>query len=118
MPLEELFLKAPLIPVIVQHTETLEVLMLGYADLQALRNTIGSGTAWFFSRSRNKLWNKGETSGHFLTVDEIVADCDLDTLIYRARPVGPTCHTGQRSCFFQTIWRRDDADLSTPVRDD
>ncbi len=77
--------------------------MLGYANEEALRKTMETGTAWFWSRSRRKLWNKGETSGNFLHVCRIKADCDLDALLFFCSPDGPTCHTGNRSCFFNRV---------------
>ncbi len=98
-----LFEKAALIPAIVQDADSKQVLMLGYVNQEALARTLESGTAWFWSRSRQKLWNKGETSGHYLHVRAVYADCDEDTLLYICRPVGPTCHTGQTSCFFNVI---------------
>ena len=66
--------------------------------------TLQTHTAWFWSRSRRKLWDKGESSGNFLHVKKMVTDCDTDTLLYFCEPDGPTCHTGARSCFFHTIW--------------
>ena len=103
MDLDQLFQKSELIPAIIQDEETLEVLMLGFTNRKALELTMSTKTAWFWSRSRNKLWNKGESSGHFLHVKKIVTDCDTDTLLYICTPDGPTCHTGARSCFFNTI---------------
>jgi len=103
MDLDQLFQKSDLIPVIIQDADTLEVLMLGYANREALELTMRTGTAWFWSRSRQKLWNKGESSGNFLHVRKIFADCDTDTLLCLCRPDGPTCHTGARSCFFNAI---------------
>lgn len=88
-----------LIPVIVQHQETLQVLMLGYMNEEAYDKTIKSGLVTFYSRSKQRLWTKGETSGNTLDVQEISVDCDKDTLLVKARPNGPTCHTGQVSCF-------------------
>ena len=102
--LDRLFEKSALIPAIVQDAATKEVLMLGFADRQAVERTLETKTAWFWSRSRQKLWNKGETSGHFLKVHKVLTDCDTDTLLYLCTPLGPTCHTGARSCFFNTIW--------------
>ena len=81
---------------------------LGYANKQALQLTMDTGTAWFFSRSRQKLWNKGETSGNFIFVKKILSDCDDDTLIYVGTPKGPVCHTGHRTCFFTTLWEKDE----------
>ena len=70
---------------------------------EAVEKTLETKTAWFWSRSRQKLWNKGESSGHFLCVNEIFTDCDTDTLLYLCTPKGPTCHTGATSCFFREI---------------
>ncbi len=102
--LDRLFEKSDLIPAIVQDVETREVLMLGFANREAVERTLETKTAWFWSRSRQKLWNKGESSGHFLKVRKVVTDCDTDTLLYVCTPLGPTCHTGAQSCFFNTIW--------------
>ena len=98
-----LFQKGELIPVIIQDEETREVLMLGFTNRKAVELTLQTGTAWFWSRSRQTLWNKGESSGHFLHVRRMLTDCDTDTLLYLCRPEGPTCHTGSRSCFFNEI---------------
>ena len=102
--LDKLFQKSDLIPVIIQHRDTGAVLMLGFTNKEAVELTLKTRTAWFWSRSRRKLWNKGETSGHFLHVKKVVADCDTDSLLYLCLPDGPTCHTGAESCFFNTIW--------------
>ena len=88
-----------LVPVIVQDVITLQVLMLGYMNEEALQKTTESGRVTFFSRSKNRLWTKGETSGNFLTVKEILPDCDNDTILIKAQPQGPSCHTGSYSCF-------------------
>lgn len=88
-----------LIPAIVQHAETGAVLMLGYMDRAALQITIDSKRATFFSRSRGRLWTKGETSGHFVAVDTVATDCDRDALLVLGRPRGPVCHTGSVTCF-------------------
>ena len=88
-----------LVPVIIQNSSTLQVLMLGYMNREALDKTIAEGKVTFFSRSKNRLWTKGEESGNFLYVDEIMEDCDNDTLLIKASPQGPTCHTGSTSCF-------------------
>lgn len=101
--LDMLFQKSDLIPVIIQEVDSREVLMLGFANREAVERTIQTKTAWFWSRSRQKLWNKGETSGNFLHVREIYADCDTDTLLYLCVPDGPVCHTGAHSCFFNRI---------------
>ena len=91
--------QAGLLPAIVQDADNLRVLMLGYMDRAALQATLDSGRVTFFSRSRQRLWVKGETSGHDLAMVAIEADCDSDALLVRARPAGPTCHLGTRSCF-------------------
>jgi len=88
-----------LVPVIVQDVASGAVLMLAYADRQAMERTLATGEAHFFSRSRQAPWRKGETSGNTLAVEEAVADCDGDAVLLRARPAGPTCHRGTRSCF-------------------
>lgn len=88
-----------LIPAIVQHAHSGEVLMLGYMDADALAQTQASGNVTFFSRSRQQLWVKGETSGNFLRFVEVRLDCDSDALLVLALPIGPTCHTGTPSCF-------------------
>lgn len=88
-----------LLPVIVQDATTLKVLMLGYMNREAYDKTVKEGRVTFFSRTRNTLWTKGETSGNFLLVMDMYADCDLDTLLIKARPIGPTCHRGTTSCF-------------------
>ena len=88
-----------LLPVIVQDATTLKVLMLGYMNREAYDKTANEGRVTFFSRTRNTLWTKGETSGHFLLVKEMYADCDMDTLLVKAEPIGPTCHRGTTSCF-------------------
>ena len=101
--LEKLFQKSDLIPVIIQDQETKDILMLGFTNREAVELTLKTKTAWFWSRSRNELWNKGATSGNFLHVKEVYTDCDTDTLLYVCVPDGPTCHTGARSCFFNRI---------------
>ncbi|MDO5523066.1 MAG: bifunctional phosphoribosyl-AMP cyclohydrolase/phosphoribosyl-ATP diphosphatase HisIE [Bacteroidia bacterium] len=88
-----------LVPVIIQHTNTLQVLMLGFMNDEALAKTRAEGRVTFFSRSKNRLWTKGETSGNYLIVSDILEDCDNDTLLIKAIPQGPTCHTGATSCF-------------------
>ena len=88
-----------LLPVVVQHAVTGRVLMVAWADREALEKTLATGRAHFFSRSRQQLWRKGETSGNELRVVGLRADCDADTLLLKARPLGPTCHLGTTSCF-------------------
>ncbi len=88
-----------LLPVIIQDADTLKVLMLGYMDRAAFDKTVAEGRVTFYSRSRKTLWTKGETSGNFLTVKQMYADCDGDTLLIQAYPAGPTCHRGTTACF-------------------
>lgn len=88
-----------LLPAVVQHARTGRVLMLAWMNEDALRATMESGFVCFFSRSRQRLWRKGETSGHTLRLVELVGDCDGDAILVRALPNGPTCHTGRDSCF-------------------
>ncbi|MBQ7194712.1 MAG: bifunctional phosphoribosyl-AMP cyclohydrolase/phosphoribosyl-ATP diphosphatase HisIE [Bacteroidales bacterium] len=88
-----------LLPVIVQDARTLKVLMLGYMNREAFEKTVAEGKVTFWSRSKGRLWTKGETSGNFLTVVEMLPDCDSDTLLIKAIPAGPTCHRGTLSCF-------------------
>ncbi len=96
-----------LIPAIVQDAGTGEVLMLGYMNEEALRLTLSSGEVWFYSRSRQELWHKGETSGNRLIVRELWQDCDSDTILVKAKPLGPVCHTGNKTCFFQKLTKQD-----------
>lgn len=91
--------QAGLLPVVIQHAVSLRVLMLGYMDRAALDATLATGRVTFFSRSRQRLWVKGETSGNHLHLVSIEADCDLDSLLIEALPHGPTCHLGTASCF-------------------
>jgi phosphoribosyl-AMP cyclohydrolase / phosphoribosyl-ATP pyrophosphohydrolase len=95
------FTKSPdgLVPVIIQDEQTLEVLMLGYMDQAAYNKTVQDNIVTFYSRSKQRLWTKGETSNNFLHVKSIHIDCDNDTILIKAKPDGPTCHTGARSCF-------------------
>ncbi len=88
-----------LVPVIIQDDNTLKVLMLGYMNEEAYNKTVTEGKVTFFSRTKGRLWTKGETSGNFLFVKSIATDCDNDTLLIRVNPVGPTCHKGTKSCF-------------------
>jgi phosphoribosyl-AMP cyclohydrolase len=102
-----------LLPVIVQDAATHRVLMLGYMNREAFENTLGTGHVTFFSRSRGKLWTKGETSGHYLLLKAMRTDCDGDALLVEAEPVGPgVCHEGFESCFFRALedgeWRETD----------
>ena len=88
-----------LLPAVVQDARTARVLMLGYMNPESLRRTLDTRRVAFFSRSRNALWTKGETSGHYLDVVDVTADCDSDTILVLAHPVGPTCHKGTETCF-------------------
>ncbi len=101
--IEEYFQKAELLPAIVQEDATGEVLMLAYMNRESFRKTLETGYTWFFSRSRQELWNKGATSGHLQKVVSIAGDCDCDTLLVRVEQTGPACHTGSHSCFFREI---------------
>ncbi|MDD1685498.1 phosphoribosyl-AMP cyclohydrolase [Methanoregula sp.] len=92
-----------LIPVIVQDAQSREVLMMAYANDEAVRLTQETGFAHYYSRSRKKLWKKGEESGHFQKVLRIFADCDEDCLIYEVEQTGAACHTGYRTCFYRTL---------------
>lgn len=94
-----------LVPAIVQDYSSGKVLMLAYMNEESLERTMSTGTTWFFSRSRNKLWNKGETSGHFQYVKSISIDCDEDTILIKVKQVGVACHTGSESCFYREIWK-------------
>jgi len=97
------FNKDGLIPAIIQDFETKEVLMLAYMNEEALRRTKESGRTWFWSRSRQEYWCKGETSGHKQFVKEMKYDCDADTLLILVEQIGAACHTGNRSCFYRTL---------------
>lgn len=92
-----------LIPAIIQDANNGEMLMLGYMNEESLRRTLSSGQVWFYSRSRQELWHKGETSGSYLNVRRVWKDCDEDTILVQAEPTGPVCHTGNRTCFFQEL---------------
>jgi phosphoribosyl-ATP pyrophosphohydrolase/phosphoribosyl-AMP cyclohydrolase len=97
------FDEAGLVPAIVQDHATGEVLMLAYMNAESLNKTLETGETWFWSRSRQTLWHKGETSGNTQRVVSIAIDCDGDTLLVKVRPDGPACHTGERSCFFRSL---------------
>ncbi len=104
MNLDNFFKKGELIPVIVQEEGTKDVLMLAYMNKESLKLTIETGKTWFFSRSRNKLWNKGETSGNFQIVKQIIGDCDDDTMLVIVEQIGgKACHTGRKTCFFNEV---------------
>ena len=93
------FDKSDLIPAIIQNHNTNEILMLGYMNQESINMTMNSGHVWFYSRSRKKLWEKGEKSGNYLKVINLALDCDKDTILIKAIPKGPTCHEGNTSCF-------------------
>lgn len=101
MDTKQFFIKSPLIPAIIQEKGTNEVLMLAYMNEESLKKTLETGYTWFFSRSRNELWNKGATSGHVQKVVSITPDCDDDTLLIVVEQTGPACHTGNKTCFYQ-----------------
>ena len=92
-----------LIPAIIQDADTSQVLTLGYMNEEALNRTVAGPDVWFYSRTRQELWHKGETSGNYLKVREVWQDCDNDTILVKALPAGPACHTGNQTCFFQKL---------------
>ena len=104
MDLNELQFNNGLLPAIVQDYKSGKVLMLAYMNEESLKKTMETGTTWFWSRSRNKFWNKGESSGHFQYVNSISIDCDADTILIKAEQKGVACHTGNESCFYREIW--------------
>jgi len=103
------FKKSPdgLVPAVVQDADTFKVLMLGYMNVEALEQTQKEGKVTFFSRSKQRLWTKGEESGNFLLVKDIAVDCDKDTLLIKAEPLGPVCHTGADTCWDEKNHRED-----------
>jgi phosphoribosyl-AMP cyclohydrolase len=101
-----------LAPAVVQDEADGQVLMVAWMNRQALRLTLETGLAHFWSRSRGRLWRKGETSGNTLRVSEIRVDCDADTLLLLVQPAGPACHTGQRSCFYRRLETREAQDVA------
>lgn len=103
MDIKFLFQKSELIPAVIQDKDSGEVLMLAYMNEESLLKTLDTGKATFWSRSRQKLWCKGETSGNFMIVEKIKFDCDCDTLLVLVTPIGPACHTGNRTCFFREL---------------
>ena len=104
---EELFAKSDLIPAIITDVKNGEVLMLAYMNRESYQKTLETKMTWFYSRSRQELWNKGATSGHLQYVKSIKADCDNDTLLISVEQVGAACQTGNRSCFFKTIYQEE-----------
>jgi phosphoribosyl-ATP pyrophosphohydrolase/phosphoribosyl-AMP cyclohydrolase len=115
MPVEPSYDERGLVPCIVQDAATGTVLMLAWMNAEALRLTRETRTVHFWSRSRQALWKKGETSGHTLTVVELRVDCDHDAILVRATPAGPTCHTGTTSCFFHADDGPDDDGPALPI---
>jgi len=105
--LDDFFKKDELIPAIVQDVTNGRVLMLAYMNRESLALTLEKGTTWFYSRSRQQLWNKGATSGHIQKVVSIDYDCDDDTLLVNVEQTGPACHTGEYSCFHNNLYKRD-----------
>lgn len=100
---EKYFKKADLIPAIIQEDSTGEVLMLAYMNRESMQKTLETGYTWFWSRSRQELWNKGATSGHLQKIVSIHGDCDDDTLLIKVIQTGAACHTGSHTCFFNKI---------------
>lgn len=98
-----LFSEDGLVPTVVQDEQTGQVLMLAYMNKQALEKTIETGETWFYSRSRQELWNKGATSGNRQQVRQLSLDCDADSIVVQVRPSGPACHTGETSCFYNHL---------------
>ncbi len=96
-----------LVPAVIQDADTGDVLMLGYMNKEALQLTLSGDHVWFYSRSRQELWHKGATSGNYLKVRSVWLDCDNDAVLVKAHPIGPTCHTGNKTCFFQPLGESD-----------
>ncbi|MCL1794176.1 MAG: phosphoribosyl-AMP cyclohydrolase [Oscillospiraceae bacterium] len=103
METSKLFEKYDLIPAVIQDYKNGEVLMLGFMNEESLKLTMETKRTWFYSRSRQKLWNKGETSGHFQNVKNIYYNCEENSLLIKAEQIGPACHTGNRSCFYREL---------------
>ena len=103
MNLDQFFVKSDLIPAIVQEKSTGQVLMLAYMNRESLAKTLESGYTWFYSRSRQELWNKGATSGHLQKVREMYYDCDEDTILLLVDQTGAACHTGAHSCSYRAF---------------
>jgi phosphoribosyl-AMP cyclohydrolase/phosphoribosyl-ATP pyrophosphohydrolase/phosphoribosyl-AMP cyclohydrolase len=107
--LDRFFQKGELIPAIAFDVDTKTVLMLAYMNKESLQKTLESGYAWYWSRSRQELWNKGATSGHLQKIVSIYGDCDDDTLLLNVKQTGVACHTGSYSCFFQEIYKEEES---------
>jgi len=107
MGIEQLnFDEKGLVPAVVQDADTGDVLMLGYMNHEAVEKTLTGEDVWFFSRSRQEMWHKGATSGNYLKVKSIWINCEDNSLLVKAHPMGPTCHTGNRTCYFREIPRK------------
>ncbi len=113
--LKRFFKKGELIPAIIQDYKTKEVLMLAYMNEESLAKTLETGMTWFYSRSRQELWNKGATSGHVQKVKRIDYDCDEDTLLVFVEQTGAACHTGNRSCFYRTLEENEEIPSANPL---
>ena len=100
---DKFFAKSELIPAIIQEKSTGEVLMLAYMNKESMQKTFETGYTWFYSRSRQELWNKGATSGHLQKIVDIYGDCDNDTLLITVEQIGSACHTGNHSCFYTKL---------------
>ncbi len=92
-----------LVPAVIQDIDTGEVLMLGFMNKEALDKTLSGEDVWFYSRSRQELWHKGETSGNYIKVREVWKNCEDNTILVKAKPTGPVCHTGNKTCYFRRI---------------
>lgn len=111
------FHKGEVLPAVAQDADTGEILMLGYMNAEALRLTLETGKATYFSRSRRKLWVKGETSGHVQRIVEVRTDCDQDAFILRVRQEGAACHVGYRSCFYRRVVPGSASELETTEKE-
>ena len=94
-----------LVPAVIQDADTGEVLMLGYMNREALDKTLSGEDVWFYSRSRQELWHKGETSGNYIKVREVWKNCEDNSILVKAKATGPVCHTGNRTCYFRELYR-------------
>ena len=103
MDFDKFFAKSELIPTVIQEKSTGEVLMLAYMNRESMQKTFETGYTWFYSRSRQELWNKGATSGHLQKIVDIYGDCDNDTLLITVEQIGSACHTGNHSCFYTKL---------------
>ncbi len=106
-----------LLPAVVQDNSTGQVLMVAYMNEQSIEKTLETGTTWFYSRSRKRLWNKGETSGNIQKVVSIDYDCDADTLLVKVDPAGPACHTGNTSCFYRRLYESETMEVQEDILD-